>query len=217
MEAEGLFFNTTDFEICPKKLGKGVYGQVYVARRIKDGQEYAAKIINIERGFDGNDQMLFLRESLTLHKVSHPSIIKLIGINFKSFTNPQLLQPTIITEYLRHGSLKDNLDNERRSISDIDWSPSKKCITLLGISDALRYLHSQGILHRDLKPENILFDSDFNPKVCDFGLSKCFPEMLTKSVNLTISGQFGNHYIYHQKFFEGVKHTISQLMFTHLE
>ena len=155
MEAEGLFFNTTDFEIRPKKLGNGAYGNVFVARRLKDGQEFAAKIINTERGFDGQDQMLFLRESLNLHKISHPSIVKLIGINFKSFENPQLLQPTIITEYLRRGSLKDNLDSERQALSDIDWTASKKCITLLGISDALRYLHSQGILHRDLKPENI--------------------------------------------------------------
>lgn len=137
--------------------------------------------------------MLFLRESLTLHKISHPSIVKLIGINFKSFQNPQLLQPTIITEYLRHGSLNDNLNSEKQSLSDIDWTITKKYITLLGISDALRYLHAQSILHRDLKPENILLDSDFYPKVCDFGFSKCFQDLLTKSVGLTISGQFGTY------------------------
>ena len=61
MDVEGLFFNSTDFVIGPKKFGAGAYGKVYIAKRTKDNQEYAAKLINIQRGFDGRDQMLFLR------------------------------------------------------------------------------------------------------------------------------------------------------------
>ncbi|KAK8845711.1 phosphopyruvate hydratase [Tritrichomonas musculus] len=55
----------------------------------------------------------------------------------------------------------------------------------------MRYLHENGIAHRDLKPENILIDSYLYPHVSDFGLSKCFPDSLTKSYKLTISGQIG--------------------------
>lgn len=69
MEAEGAFYNTTDYKLQKKKLGEGAYGKVYIAKNIHDNNEYAAKLINIEHGFDGREQMQFLRESLILHKL----------------------------------------------------------------------------------------------------------------------------------------------------
>lgn len=53
----------------------------------------------------------------------------------------------------------------------------------------MRYLNSHGIIHRDLKPENILIDSNYYPRVCDFGFSRCFPESLSKSIKLTMTGE----------------------------
>lgn len=40
---------------------------------------------------------------------------------------------------------------------------------------SLKFLHSSNIIHRDIKPANILVDSDFNVKICDFGLSRTLP------------------------------------------
>lgn len=40
----------------------------------------------------------------------------------------------------------------------------------------MMYLHLKKIIHRDLKPGNVLMDSDFYPRVSDFGLSRCFRE-----------------------------------------
>lgn len=152
---------------------------------------YAAKIINIDEKYDGHEEMLFLRESLIMYKLDHPSIVKFVGSNFKSFRDPSIFEPTIITEYLEHGSLKDNLNKEKRSISDSEWTPTKKYISLIGISDAMRYLHEHGIVHQDLKPENILVDNLYYPRVCDFGLSRCFSESFSKSLKLTMTGEKG--------------------------
>ena len=55
----------------------------------------------------------------------------------------------------------------------------------------MKYLHEHGIIHRDLKPENILIDKNYYPKICDFGLARCFPLSLTNSYKMTMTGQIG--------------------------
>lgn len=47
MDFQNVFFNAKDFTITDKKLGKGVFGTVYVAELKKDHLQCAAKVINI--------------------------------------------------------------------------------------------------------------------------------------------------------------------------
>ena len=191
MEFESCFFDTSDFEPTNKILGEGNFGKVFVVESINEDTQYAAKIIKTNGVFSSRDQIMFLRESLILHKLNHPAIIKFKGINFHSFEEPPQLEPTILTEYIPNGSLKQILDKEKNCIADPNWSPTKKYICLLGIADAMRYLHKAGILHRDLKPQNVLVDSDYYPRVCDFGLSRIFANSLTNSMQLSMTGKLG--------------------------
>ena len=73
------------------------------------------QIITNEGIFSGMDQMLFLRETSILLKLKHPGIVQFYGINYHSFDNPDKLEPTIITEYLSSGSLKEQ---------NVFWTPS---------------------------------------------------------------------------------------------
>lgn len=41
-----------------------------------------------------------------------------------------------------------------------------------GIAQGVHYLHEQHIVHLDLKPDNILLNSEMNPVITDFELSK---------------------------------------------
>ena len=112
MNFEGAFFDTDNYKMTNQKLGEGQFGKVYVVKSFIDEIKYAAKIISTNGVFSGRDQMLFMRESLILHKIKHPSIVKFYGINFHSFDDPTKLEPTLLTEYLPNGSLKEILDKE---------------------------------------------------------------------------------------------------------
>ena len=185
MEFKDTFYNTTDYKFQKEKLGDGTSGSVCILKSSKKNKKYVAKILATD-DFNGIQQMELIQQSSKFHQLSHPSIVKFIGINFQSLTDTKKFEPTIISEYCPQGSLKIILENEKKGVIDENWNPTKKCISLIGISDALRYLHANGINHRNLKPENILFRNDFYPRVSDFGISDFQSNCLTKKGEIMI-------------------------------
>lgn len=75
LSIEDLFFNISDYTLNSRPIGDGCFGTVYVATNIKNNEKYALKIIKTEGGFNSTQQMHFMRESLILHKLNHPSIV----------------------------------------------------------------------------------------------------------------------------------------------
>ena len=177
MEIEGVFFDTNDYELDNNPLYQGPNSTSYIALNTKSKQKCIAKIINTYDNFNGSEQMKLIQESMKAHKFDHPFLAKFIGINFQSFTNSHELQPTIISEFIENGSLADILNHKK------EMTETNKFICLIGIAEAMRYLHQNDSIHLNLKPENILFNNDGYPVICDYCFSNCLsPKKTIESI-----------------------------------
>lgn len=154
-----LVFEDSEYERL-EVIGRGRYGTVYKMRNTRTGEEIAAKMFNEEQ-YSEEASRLFLREIETLKELDHPNIIKILGFWLQSPGHPA----TIYTPYYRNGSLA-------KYIYGNEFNFYQKLEIIRKLADAMDYLHHNKIMHRDLKPENILIDDNFEPILCDFGLSK---------------------------------------------
>lgn len=165
-------FNLNQFKL-QKKIGDGNFGNVYIAKEISTGKEFAAKISKQKFDESSKDADLthqLFREVNLMASLYHPSIIKFIGYSPTDFSGVNY--PTIVTELAQKGSLEDMIKLEDLSQKLDEWDDTRKLINIFGIAAGLMFMHEYGIIHRDLKPANILLDSHWFPKIADFGFSK---------------------------------------------
>lgn len=143
-----------------KTLGKGGFAVVVLAEDIKTGENVAIKIVD-RKEIANHKMLLFLENELRLsQRFHHPNIVEVYDIIYQENVI------NIVMEYLHNGDLQSLLER------GMCFAEDEQIIIAYKILDAMHYLHQRGISHRDIKPENILFDSQLNPKLIDFGLSR---------------------------------------------
>ncbi|QCE04666.1 putative receptor protein kinase ZmPK1 [Vigna unguiculata] len=143
-----------------EEIGRGGGGTVYKGV-LSDDRVVAIKRLH-EVANQGESE--FLAEVSIIGRLNHMNLIGMLG--FCAEGKYRLL----VYEYMENGSLAQNLSS---SSNVLDWT--KRYNIALGTARGLAYLHEEcleWILHCDVKPQNILLDSDYKPKVGDFGLSK---------------------------------------------
>ena len=141
-----------------EEIGSGAGGTVYKGV-LADGRVAAIK--QLREASQGEAE--FLAEVSTIGRLHHMHLIEMWG--YCAEGKHRLL----VYEYMEHGSLADSLGNS----CALSWE--KRFEIAVGTAKGLAYLHEEcleWVLHCDVKPHNILLDSDYNPKVADFGLSK---------------------------------------------
>jgi serine/threonine protein kinase len=119
----------------------------------------------------------FKREIHVLSILEHPNIVPIMDAGF--FDE----YPFLVLRYINDGTLRSKMEKAR--LHNNAYSLENFLHWLPQISSALDFIHSNNWFHRDVKPENILFDSNYNPYLTDFGVSKNLSfdhENLSKSV-----------------------------------
>ena len=143
-----------------KSIGRGGYGEVFLAKQISIGEKVALKVLHTKE-LTGDDGLYFYNELLSLSKINNPFVIRLVG-----YSNS--IPFFIATEFAQCGTLYDSLVHKPRSPK---LDNSQKTLIAMGISYAMISVHRAQIIHRDLKSSNILLDENYLPKITDFGLS----------------------------------------------
>ncbi|KAL6864849.1 hypothetical protein ACP4OV_016000 [Aristida adscensionis] len=164
-----------------RMLGKGGFGMVYKGI-LPEGQEVAVKRL-CQSSRQGMGELK--SELVLVSKLHHKNLVRLIGVCL------QEQEKILVYEYMANRSLDTILfDSERHK--ELDWGKRFKIIN--GIARGLQYLHEDSqlkIVHRDLKASNILLDTDYAPKISDFGLAKIFGGDQSTCATLRIAGTYG--------------------------
>jgi serine/threonine protein kinase len=82
---------------------------------------------------------------------------------------------TIVIRFILNGTLSNALHRDH-----VPLSGTQKTKIAMGIAAGMVCLHEENAIHRDLKSGNVLLDQQYQPVICDFGLS-CFLDLLEDS------------------------------------
>ncbi|MBZ5594642.1 MAG: serine/threonine protein kinase [Acidobacteriia bacterium] len=131
---------------------------IFRATDMRNGRQVAIKVPHPEMEADPVLYERFKREEEIGQKLDHPGVMKVFADDDRS-------RVYMVMEWVEGRLLRQLLGEQRRLPID------RTLRITIAISDALDYIHRNGVVHRDLKPENIMIDASDGIKLIDFGIA----------------------------------------------
>ncbi len=165
-----------DYYLFKCELGKGKFGHVFLAERLKDKKLVAIKSV-LKCNPTEEEYKINRWESTifnSLKNINHPNVIKAIQ-RFESekkiFFVFEYINGSDLKKYMKSYQYNKNI-NSLSNIMNITFQ----------ILKGVECLHKYGIIHRDIKTANIMVNEDYKEelketpknsiKIVDFGLSR---------------------------------------------
>ncbi|XP_041375471.1 aurora kinase A-A-like isoform X3 [Gigantopelta aegis] len=158
MSSQTKNWSLEDFDIG-RPLGKGKFGNVYLAREKTSKYIVALKVLFKSQLQQTGVEHQLRREIEIQSHLRHPNILRLFGY-FHDKTRVYL-----ILEYAPRGEMYKELQKCTR------FDEKRTSNYIHQLANALIYCHSRRVIHRDIKPENLLLGLKGDLKIADFGWS----------------------------------------------
>ena len=145
-----------------RTIGRGSYGEVWLANDLRTGKMCAVKeIVNEKLSLYAIGS--FIREVQAMIILNETRFI----LPFVGFTVDAPY--AIITEYAPNNSLLNYTHVMKQKAK---LSGTHLAIDALCIAYAMNRMHKRRLIHRDLKAANVLLDKNYLPMICDFGTTR---------------------------------------------
>lgn len=149
-----------DYNII-REVGKGGMGCVYEASD-SNNNKVALKMMSAKAAAHPDYREMFDLEVHSLRKLSHPSVVKIVGEPFSDvggnlFLPMEFVEGKTISQIVQ----ANGAFNEQEALS-----------IFIKLLDAFSYIHNESCIHRDVKPSNIMIRPDGSICVIDFGIAK---------------------------------------------
>jgi serine/threonine protein kinase len=149
-----------------KKLGRGGFGTVWLAKNLEKNKYCAVKIY--KENMEDYKKNKVEKSFKIAQKLSHPNLMRCYDLFIDRMVleenyirGKSTVHTVLIMEYIK--------GKELDKVSNLDMKIEKYLSQIL---KGIQYLHENKIVHRDIKPENILVREDERVKLIDFDLFK---------------------------------------------